>query len=268
MTPQEKNWLNLFGQYSQEGTTWHALTTVYSLDLEVIRAYKFTRQFSSNAEGSTIYHKNTYYLAEDNINEKSWEIEKEKCNQSDGVVHPEAPTMRAIGFGNDTSIWVAKQSKYIDNFGSEVFIEQPGDWRYGIIPVYQDREFARIVVIKENKGYFPKNIALTPVTNLSRTWKAKHTKMTPHLQEEIEEDIVTGIDFDVASKETKIYCFPEKIVLKLPKKITLGQEFEIVVGKQTSETQFKQVKSQYDAKGQFTGLVSSELELNNSLNFD
>lgn len=260
MEQQEKNWLNLFGDYSEQVTTWHALTTVYSLDLQVIRAYKFTRQFSANVDASTIYHKNTYYVDENNIKEQSWEIEKEKCNQSDGVVHPEAATMRAIGFDNDTSIWVSQERKLTKNFGSEVFIKQPEGWRYGIIPVYEDGSFARIVIIKENKNYFPDNVDEATVTDFSGPWRAKHIKLTPNLVEEtfIEEGV--GIDFDLAYQDTQIHYFPEKIVLKLPPKLT-QDPFEIIVGKQTSPTEFKQVKSQYDGNGQLTGLVSSVLEL-------
>jgi hypothetical protein len=260
MTPQEKNWLSLFGQYSQEGTTWHAQVTVYSLDLEVIRAFKFTRKFSANVDQTIIYHHNTSYFDDGNVKEKSWQLNKDKCNQPDGVFHPEADSMRAIGFGNDTSIWAVKQAKYSNNFGSEVFINQAADWRHGIIPIYQDGEFSSLVVIKENKNHFPESVDHENCSFSSGNWQVKQIKMTPDLQEKIEESTVDEIDFMTATEDAKTYYFPEKIVLKLSPKIIQGEEFAIIVGKQTSDTEFKQVETQYDANGQLIRLVSSEFE--------
>ena len=172
MTPQERNWLNLFGKYTEEGTTWHALTTVYSPKLEVIRAYKFSRKFSTNIDRSIVYHQNTYYLPDNQIKEQSWELQQEKCNQPDGVFHPEAENMRAIGFGNGTSIWVSKQLETDKKFGSEVFFQHQ-DWRHSIIPLYEENKLERIVIIKENQTDFPTQIDKSKIDNLSRKWKLK-----------------------------------------------------------------------------------------------
>jgi hypothetical protein len=263
MNPQEKNWQNLFGDYNQDGTTWHALTTVYSLDLAVIRAYKFTRKFSTNADCSVIYHDNTYYLEGEQTRKQSWQLDKEKCNQGNGIFHPEAENMRAIGFDNNTSIWVAQTFREHHSFGSEIFFKQQ-DLRYGIIPVYQQGTLERIVLIKEHKAHFPDTLNPDTLTNLSGYWQVKQTFVTPDLQESITENTISGLEFNPSPGESNLYFLPEKILLQLPKTLALGQSFKIIVSQQMSDGLFVQITSDYDVDGQLEGLVSSEYERINS----
>lgn len=157
MNNKERNWQNLFGQYTTEFTTWHAVTTSYSSQLKVLRSRKFTRAFKTNPDKSIINHKNTYTLEDNQIQEKTWVIKQKECNFSDGVFHPESETMRAISFGNDTSIWVSKEFIKNKMFGSEIFFNQK-DWRYSIIPVYESGSLNRIVLIKENTQDFPSKV--------------------------------------------------------------------------------------------------------------
>ena len=258
MSPQqEQNWLNLFGQYTPEGTTWHALTTVYALDLQVIRAYQFTRRFSINPERTIVYHQNTYYLPDGQTKEQSWEIEKEKCNQADGVFHPESEYMRAIGFSHGTSIWVSQHFKPKGNFGSEVFVKQQ-DWRYGIIPVYQDGNLDRLVLIKEHPERFPEQLDEQKIHSGSGTWQLKHIKMTPDLQESTDELVQIDLDIYATKAGHSIYTLPEQIILNLPIAISVGEGFDILVGKEISENKYMQMRSSYDATGKFSGLISSE----------
>lgn len=259
VTPQETNWFNLFGKYTPEKTTWHALTTVYSLELEVIRAYKFMRAFSTNTDQSIVYHQNTSYLPDNQINEQSWELEKPKCNLPDGVFHPASESMRAIGFGNETSIWVCKELIPNDNFGSEVFFQHQ-DWRHSVIPVYQEGNLARIVVIKENKLDFPHQFEEDKISYLSGKWQLEQVKMTPDLQ--ISKANFPPQEINLPSTEdNQSYFLPEKTLLNLPKSITPGQAFEILAGKQIANNLYKQVKTQYDSTGKLMGLISEAYNL-------
>ena len=259
MIPQETNWFNLFGKYTPEKTTWHSLTTVYSLELEVIRAYKFMRAFSTNTDKSIVYHQNTSYLPDNQINEQSWELEKQKCNQPDGVFHPASESMRAIGFGNETSIWTSIQLRTNTNFGSEVFFQHQ-DWRHSVIPVYQEGNLARIVVIKENQTDFPSQIDEDKITDLSGHWQLEQVKMTPDLQMSTANFPSQEINFP-SVEANQDYFLPEKIILNLPKSITHGQAFEILVGKQIAKNLYKQVKTQYDSTGKLMGLISEAYNL-------
>lgn len=254
MTPQERNWFDLFGQYTPQKTTWHALTTVYSLELEVIRAYKFTRTFSTNTDKSIVYHHNTYYLPDNQIKEKSWELEQQKCNQPDGVFHPEAENMRAIAFDKESTIWVSKTFDSNHNFGSEVFFKER-DWRYSIIPVYKEGNLARIVTIKENILNFPTQVNPEKIINLSGKWQLKQIKMTPDLQMSIEKFSDREIKLSSSNKANQSYFLPEQILVDLPTKITTEQEFEIIVGKKLATNLYKQIKARYNFTGKLNELI-------------
>ncbi len=181
MTLKKTNWLNLFGKYTPNKTTWHALTTVYSPELEIIRDYRFTRSFSTNADKSIIYHQNTYYLPDEQTKEKSWKLEQQQCDRSDGVVHPEAEHMRAIGLKNGTSIWLSKQLGLNERFGMEVFFQQQ-DWRASVISTYQEGNLAKIVTIKEHTQHFPSQIEPEKINELLGKWHLQRIQVTPDLR--------------------------------------------------------------------------------------
>ena len=260
MTLQETNWLNLFGKYAQNKTTWHALTTVYSPELEIIRSYRFTRSFSTNADKSIVYHQNIYYLPNEQIKKQSWELEQQQCDRSDGIIHPEAEHMRAIGLENGTSIWLSKQFGLDEKFGMEVFFQQQ-DWRYSVIPMYQGENLARIVTIKENTQHFPSQINPEKIDNLSGKWHLKRIQITPDLQKSTEELSSQEIELHSSVETNQSYFLPERIMLNLPKVIEAGREFFIVVGKQITDNTYKQVKTQYEPNGQFMGLISDTYNL-------
>ncbi|MEL6437668.1 MAG: DUF3598 family protein [Cyanobacteria bacterium J06621_8] len=255
MTPQEANWHNLFGEYTPEGTTWHALTTVYSLELEIIRDYQFTRKFSTNNDKTIVYHQNTYYLPDGQTKEQSWELEQQKCSQKDGVFHPEAEQMRAISFGNETSIWVSKQFIPDHNFGAEVFFQQQ-DKRQSIIPVYEKGKLARMVIIKENQTEFPAKINADKIKSLAADWSLKQIKMKPNLQAAVEEISHQQINFNLDLADNQSYFLPEKVYLNLPSIIKESTDFQMIVGQQITPSIYKQIKTQYDSTGKLTELIS------------
>ena len=258
MTP-ETNWLNLFGKYTSEGITWHSQTTVYSLEFEIIRAYKFTRKFSMNKDKTVVYHENKYNLPDGSVKEQNWEISKDKCNQADGVFHPEAENMRTIGFGNGSSIWVSKQIIEDKNFGSEIFIKQD-DLRYGLISVYDKGKLERFVIIKENANDFPTSINEETIDNFSGKWRIKQIEISPNLEDIEEEFITENINSYLNVDDNKTYNLPEKVRFHLPENINYNQKFTISVGKLISDHIYQQVTSKYDEKGTLQKLISSRCE--------
>ncbi|MDJ0746096.1 MAG: DUF3598 family protein [Xenococcaceae cyanobacterium MO_167.B27] len=260
MNNQERNWLNLFGKYTPETTTWHVLSTSYSPELEVIRSHKFMRAFKTNSDRSIVYHQNTYYLPDNQIQEKNWQINQQECNLADGVFHPEAETMRAIGFGNDTSIWVSKKIKIDKMFGSEVFFQQE-DWRHSIIPVYQEGNLDKIIIIKENQQNFPTQVDAESIEDLSGKWQLTQTETKPDLQTSLKKLSQQEIQLDSLVESNQNWFLPEKVFVSLPQTITEGQEFKLLVGRQITPNLYKQITSQYDATGNLSNLISEVYEL-------
>ena len=168
--------------------------------------------------------------------------------------------MRAIGFGNETSIWVSKQFRPNHNFGSEFFFKH-NDWRYSVIPVYQEGNLARIVMIKENPTQFPPRIDQEKITDLSGNWSLKQIKMMPDLQMSTEDFPPQEIKLDSSFEDNQSYFLPEKIYLNLPKIISEGRAFEIIIGKQITANLYKQIKTQYEPTGKLIDLISEVYSL-------
>jgi len=260
MNPTQTNWLNLFGQYPQTGITWHALTTSYSLGLSPTRSYKFKRKFSTNPDQTTVYHTNTYYSS-GQPEEQSWQLDQKDCNQSDGVFHPASERMRTISFGNDTSIWVAKQfDPNQSSFGLEAFFQE-NETRYSFIPGYQGRNLARFVMIKENMTDFPEDVSDKKITDLSASGALTRISMTPDLQTSTQELANQNLDLSSSLEGNENYFLSENIYLNLPGIIIKDQEFAITIGKQTTSTLYKQIIVKYDATGRLRELVSEVYDL-------
>ena len=260
MNPTQTNWLNLFGQYPQTGTTWHALTTSYSLGLSPTRSYQFKRKFSTNPDQTTVYHTNTYY-SNGQPEEQSWQLDQQENSQSDGVFHPAAERMRAISFGNDTSIWVAKQFDPSNgSFGLEAFFQE-GENRLSIIPAYQGRNLARFVMIKENTVEFPEGVNDEKITDFALSGSLTRTTMTPDLQSSTQELANQNIDLSSFAEGNETYFLPENIYLNLPGIIARDQKFAIAIGKQTTLDRYKQIIVKYDATGKLLELVSEVYNL-------
>ncbi|ARV58482.1 hypothetical protein BZZ01_07355 [Nostocales cyanobacterium HT-58-2] len=58
----------------------------------------------SNEDNKThLTHINRYLDTNGHVEEKTWQIERETCNQPDGVIYPAIPLMRTLSFGAGAS---------------------------------------------------------------------------------------------------------------------------------------------------------------------
>ena len=115
----DKNWSNLFGEYTTDETAWYGRWTVYSSSQEIINSKQAIRSFRSNSDNTVITHVNRYVDVNGNAEEKIWQLDRATCNQPDGVVHPAMPFMRALSFGQETTAWIAPKFVSGKRFGVE-----------------------------------------------------------------------------------------------------------------------------------------------------
>lgn len=170
--------------------------------------------------------------------------------------------MRAIGFGNQTSIWVSKNIDDESNLGSEVFLKHD-NWRYGLLTIYKNGNLDRFVIIKENTQNFPDTVAENTITNLEGKWHLERTKVQPNLEYFTETFSHQEIDINSSVAINTNFFLPEKVLINLPKVVPIDQAFEITVGQQTGENLYRQIKIQYDSTGQLSGLISEVYTLEN-----
>src|SRR3712207_1930161 len=154
MNGLEKNWDNLFGEYTTNETAWHGRWMVYSPNQEVIKSQQAVRSFRSNSDNTVITHTNRYLDANGNVEEKTWQIARETCNQPNGVIHPAMPWMRSLSFGAGATAWISHKFIPGQPFGVELFFRDH-KWRSSAAIVYgENGELNRIVHIREHLGCF------------------------------------------------------------------------------------------------------------------
>lgn len=158
MNAQEQNWLNLFGNHTNEGFAWHGIWTRYSPKIEVINSFKGIRRFWANEDKTVIYHTNNYIYADGSTEEKKWQLDKQTCNQPDGLIHVALPNMRSLSFGEGATGGVSKKLVPGKNFGVELFFKHEV-WRTSVAIIYGiNGDLERIVHIREHLDSFPQNL--------------------------------------------------------------------------------------------------------------
>jgi hypothetical protein len=268
MNNLDKNWNNLFGEYTADETAWHGQWTVYSPNQEVIKSQQVVRSFRSNLDNTVITHINRYLDADGNVvDEKTWQIDRETCAQSDGVVHPAMSSMRALSFGAGATAWISQKFIPEKPFGGELFFRD-GNWRTSAAIVYgENGQLNRIVQIREHLGCFSDESPSSGSSEISGNWSGKKRSMTSDLSVSPEEE--TQISFDqlsgdsealLQSADHKMISLPGGMILMLPEMVTLDRPLQLAAGQRTADEQLKYLTAHYSADGQFTLLISATLQ--------
>ncbi|MBD2054487.1 DUF3598 family protein [Oculatella sp. FACHB-28] len=260
MRNSDENWNNLFGEYAVDETAWYGDWTVYSPNQIVISSKQAIRGFRSNSGNTVITHMNRYVVADGNIEEKTWQIERATCNQPDGVVHPAMPFMRALSFGEGATAWIAPRFVPGKSFGVEFFFRN-NNWRTSVAIVYGENGcLDRIVHIQEHLDYFSDKPLSLEASEISGNWIEKKRSMTADLSISPEEAI--QLSFDQFSSHHKMISLPSNLILMLPERVNIDQPIQIAAAQRTAEHQLKYFVAHYAVTGAFTSLISASMQRN------
>jgi Domain of unknown function (DUF3598) len=255
MNAQEQNWSNLFGHHTPEVSSWHGIWTINSPQLEVIRSYQGVRSFRANEDETVIYQTNNYIYADGSTEEKHWQLDKQTCNQADGIIHTAVPSMRALSIAPGVNAWLSKKLEPGKNFGLELFFRNE-DWRNSVAVIYgEDSTIAKITHIREHLGSFSAQSPGVEVKNIEGNWIGEKQYITPDLTVSNAEPIQNFVLVPLEDKN-QTFFLPDGIVINAPTSLIIGQEFNIVAGRFVSETKFKRLIAQYDNLGNFQRLTS------------
>lgn len=258
MNNLDKNWNNLFGEYTADETAWHGRWTVYSSNQEIISSKQAVRSFRANSDHTVITHVNRYADLNGNVEEKIWHIDRATCNQSDGVVHPAMPFMRALSFGEGATAWIAPKFVLGKPFGVEFFFRK-NNWRTSAAIVYGENGcIDRIVHIQEHLDYFSDETPGLEASKISGDWAGKKRSMAPDLSISSEEEIL--LSFGQLSSNQKILMLPGGLILILPEQINTNQTIQITGGQRTVDHELQYLAAHYTAAGAFTLLASATLQ--------
>ncbi|MDY6940306.1 MAG: DUF3598 family protein [Cyanobacteriota bacterium] len=251
----DRHWDNLFGRCALDGESWHSITTTYSLDGEVTGSRKFIRTFYPNSDRSVITHTNRYYEANGSVREQSWQIDKEQCNQPNGLIHPAAGSMRALSCGNGVRAWITPKWQVGRTASPELFIPN-GNRRNSLVIIYSAvGRLDRIFHIREQLDEFPAPPSPPPDFDSSALWNVTRTQMTPdlHISRETPTEPVT---LDSILNGDRGLMLTDGVAVYTPEKVTQGQAFDVVVGQAISQNHYERVKVKYDDSGNFSLLIS------------
>ncbi|WP_214662745.1 DUF3598 family protein [Amazonocrinis nigriterrae] len=254
MNLQEQNWTNLFGNHTLEETAWHGTWTQYSPTQEVINTFQCVRSFHANEDKTLIYHTNNYTYSDGSTAEKSWQLEKQTCNQPDGLVHTAVPSMRTLSFGQGATVWLSKTLEAEKKFALELFFRH-NDWRTSVGIIYaENHDIERITHIREHLGSFTLEPPSSEVKEIDGQWIGKKQYMTPDLRVSDTEPIPELI-LDPTKGINKTVFLPDGVVVNTPERLETGQAFKIVAGRFVSPTIFKRLTAKYNVLGNFELLV-------------
>jgi Domain of unknown function (DUF3598) len=260
MNLQQRNWQNLFGHITLEGVSWHGIWTMYSPDNKVITTFKGIRKFQANEDQTIITHTNKYIYLDGKEQEIIWKIEKQVYNQPDGIIHPALLSMRALSFGDGANAVLSKQLEAETKFGAELFFRYQ-DWRTSVATIYDESgELLRISIICEELDSFPTVPAELETEKLSRNWIGQKESITPDLKISALQE-TQQLVLDPTEGKNQTFLLGDRIVVNAPKKVSLGEEFELVAGKMVAENKYKRLTAQYDNSGAFTMLISEVFSL-------
>lgn len=259
MNSQEKNWNNLFGEYTTDETAWYGRWTVYSPNQEVMKSQQVVRSFHSNLDNTVITHINRYIDADGNVvDEKTWQIDRETCNQPNGVVHPAMPSMRSLSFGAGATAWISQKFIPGKPFGVELFFRDD-NWRSSAAIVYgENGQLNRIVHIREHLGHFSDESPSLEPLEISGNWIGGKRSMTSDLSVSPEEE--TQISFAQISNHHKMILLPGGMMLMLPEIVTVDQPIQLAALQQTADRQLKYLAAHYTAVGTFALLIFATLQ--------
>ncbi len=256
MNLQEKHWEKLFGNLTTEANPWHGIWTVYSPDQEIIRSSQGIRILQANEDKTAITHTNKFPLPDGSIQEKQWQMNKEACNQPDGLFHPADSSKRGIALaGYGSSAWVAKTLEIGSTFSVELFLKHD-DCNTSIGSIYdQNGSLEKILHLREHLGSFPDIPAPAAIKELPGNWVGTKESITPDLKiSEIEK--ITNLVLDTTLGKNQTFFLPDGVVVNIPEKLNVGEEFQIVAGKLVTENEYKRLPAKYNNSGAFALLIS------------
>lgn len=256
MNAQDKNWNNLFGEYTTDETAWYGRWTTYSPSQEVISTKQAVRSFRANSDNTIITHINRYVDTNGNTEEKIWQIERRTCNQPDGVIHPAMPFMRALSFGEGATAWIVPKFVPEKPFGVEFFFRDD-DWQTSAAIVYGENGIARIVHVKEHLGSFFDELVGVEFSDNLGNWVGNQRTMTSDLSILPEKNIQLSFSQE---GDRQIILLPKGLILILPERVTTNQPIQMAAAQRTADRQLKYFAAHYNTVGAFTSLISATLQ--------
>lgn len=261
MNLQEQHWEKLFGHLTTEGSPWYGIWKVYSPEKNLIKSSKGIRILQANEDKTVIIHTNQFPSPDGSTMEKQWQIDKENCNRPDGLLHPADESKRGLALvGDGATAWVPKSLEPGRPFAVELFLKD-GDSNSSIGSIYDASGcLEKILHLRKHLGSFPNSPEKPKIESFSGKWIEKKESMTPDLKI-LNSGETPEIVLEQTGGKNETFFLPDGVVVTIPKKLKMAEEFEITAGKLVTETEYQRLTAKYNNSGSFCLLISEVFHL-------
>jgi hypothetical protein len=258
MNNSDRNWNNLFGEYTTAETAWYGQWNTYSPEQKLTKSKQVIRSFRSNVDNTAITHTNRYIDADGNVEETtSWQIDRATCNQPDGVSHPAGSSMRTLAFGASAFAFMSQKLASGNACGLELFFRDR-EWRTSIAIIYgENGHLSHITQIQEHLASFSDRLLSLESSEFLGDWIGKQRAMTPNLSISPEEEI--QLSFDNIKDRHQIVALPNNMMAMFANSVDVERPIQLAAGQRTADHQLQYLAAHYAADGAFSRLVSATL---------
>lgn len=261
MNNSDRNWNNLFGEYTTDETAWYGQWNTYSPERKLIKSKQVIRGFRSNVDNTAITHTNRYVGADGSVEETAWQIDRATCNYPDGVSHPAVSSMRTLAFGAGAFAFMSQKLASGNACGVELFFRDQ-EWRSSIAIIYgENGHLSHITQIREHLASFSDQLLRSESSEYSRDWSGdwvgKQRAMTPDLSISPEEEI--QLSFYNIKDHHPIIALPSNMIAMFANSVDVDQPIQLAAGQRAADDQLQYLAAHYAADGTFSRLVSATL---------
>ena len=256
------NW-NLFWQHHLG--SWLGQWTRYSQSGKIQETFKSTRSFSANSDRSEIAQINQQIYANGDINTMRWNYSIHEHSHNDGFAHPASSLMRGLAFKNGAAAWLIPQLKDTQYQPFELFLTQ-NDIRHSVGVLYGDSgQLLHTASIREYRGD-PLNNNWSTTTEQVNPWTIEGTWRGEELRihSDLFRDPIQLIEWQWKEDELKEnqanHFFPDRIILRCPKKLLQNKPFTISIYWQTTNDQLQIIRSDYNQTHQLIAISQQTMD--------
>ena len=242
------NW-NLFWQHHLG--SWLGQWTRYSKSGKIQETFKSTRSFSANSDHSEIAQINQQTDVNGDINTMRWNYSIHEHSHNDGFAHPASTLMRGFAFENGAAAWLIPQLKDTQYQPFELFLMQK-DIRHSVGILYGDSgQLLHTASIREYSvdlldNYWSTNVDQVNPWSIEGTWQGDKLQINSNLSRDLIQAIQWQWNQDELEDNQSNHFFPDKIILRCPKKLLQDKSFSITIYWQTKNNQLQIIRSDYN----------------------
>ena len=207
---------------------WNGRWTRYQPTGELSETFLSRRTFRSSHDRKIINQSNQYFYQDGQQAEKVWQYTIQDHCQRDGFMHPASDYMRGLAFANGAAAWLVPQAKPDQYFPMELFLANQ-DSRHSVGMLYElNGELQRTACIREHRNdlgtsCWSESVRIIPSWNIGSDWYGSTEVIDTDLHRSSFKDT-----FNMTLQTDEIeYFFPDNIILRCPKKLSLGRPFTV-----------------------------------------